>query len=810
MREGRAAHGANEAMATAGLMKRFDLSIGDQFTTNLQDFTITGVVRDHLVGDWDEILFLDPTQLPAENEPESQGLVYYLLGEQPPTWELAKELNKHGVVLTAGSIMLNPPSEAEFLAYAGTYIDGEPRWVVDASEAGVLLLLGLLALLEVGLLAGTAFAVGARQQQRDLALLAVSGAEAGMLRLVVTAGGIWLGTIAGILGASLGVATGSVWVWASLESGDTQFGGIHIPVLGVLGMALIAVTSGVCAAAIPARAVALQAAAQALKPEPIASANKRNATQFGWFLLGIGALALLGALFLALLTRNSSYLSATYKMSVSLVIFGAVALLLGLIFLVGSIVQRLSVVTDRLPLALRLALRDANRNRNRTVPAVAAVLAAVTLSSALTVFTSSALRWEDRDYQWSYHLNQGALALEFLEYEEERLASNITETTSVTLGRAAPADLLGPLQRILGPNVETQVISGSPNANICTELTSFDESSAQLQDQEPCLGWGLLEPEEHRCVLAPDYLPVNLDDWRCQGAIAEAGQSLGWPGLIVGGEEELKLVLGQTPSFEALQMLRHGGAVISNPVFLTDSGQTTVFSYDPNEDFDAQNWEQSAPERVLRPIYKPVTTQSIPAMVEEPQKPLNYFAVISPQTAKDLGIPVAERSIIFSLDHTPNNEKFEELFIALHPFVGEYGIVDFESGPPADLNNVLWFLVLLSMLVTLGAAGITAGLALADGQQDQAVLSRIGADHRLRKRLSAAQALLTAALGTLLGIVAGTVPMLTLLGLTRELTPVIPWLQLTVIILVVPLAAAGAAWLLTRGRLPSAPRQIRG
>ena len=65
-----------------------------------------------------------------------------------------------------------------------------------------------MALLEVVLLAGPAFAVSARRQARTLALMAASGGTPRQARRVVLASGIVLGALAALLGAVLGVVLG--------------------------------------------------------------------------------------------------------------------------------------------------------------------------------------------------------------------------------------------------------------------------------------------------------------------------------------------------------------------------------------------------------------------------------------------------------------------------------------------------------------------------------------------------------------------------------------------------------------------------
>ena len=97
---------------------------------------------------------------------------------------------------------------------------------------------------------------------------------------------------------------------------------------------------------------------------------------------------------------------------------------------------------------------------------------------------------------------------------------------------------------------------------------------------------------------------------------------------------------------------------------------------------------------------------------------------------------------------------------------------------------------------------------MADSRKDHVTLAGVGAAPRLRKALAGSQALMTAGLGTVLGSVAGIVPavlMVTATGMAR--TAVVPWLQLVVLLIAVPLTGAALAWLFTRARLPVSRRE---
>ena len=124
---------------------------------------------------------------------------------------------------------------------------------VDALRALALVaLIVALGLLEVVLLAGTAFAVGARRQVRELGLVAASGGSPRDIRRIVLAQGLVLGALGAALGVALGfaVAIGGRPLWERLADSEIvgwTFGPAEIAVAALVGL-----LSGLAAAVLPA------------------------------------------------------------------------------------------------------------------------------------------------------------------------------------------------------------------------------------------------------------------------------------------------------------------------------------------------------------------------------------------------------------------------------------------------------------------------------------------------------------------------------------------------------------------------------
>lgn len=130
------------------------------------------------------------------------------------------------------------------------------------------------------------------------------------------------------------------------------------------------------------------------------------------------------------------------------------------------------------------------------------------------------------------------------------------------------------------------------------------------------------------------------------------------------------------------------------------------------------------------------------------------------------------------------------------------GWLSVERGYVSDYALGLMLLVGAAAVITLGATGIATGLAQADARADHATLAAVGAAPAIRRRLAAAQALSLAALGSLLGIASGFVPALALIGAVRSLEVTVPWVQLSLVLVGIPLLAGASAFAFTRSRVP--------
>jgi putative ABC transport system permease protein len=175
--------------------------------------------------------------------------------------------------------------------------------------------------------------------------------------------------------------------------------------------------------------------------------------------------------------------------------------------------------------------------------------------------------------------------------------------------------------------------------------------------------------------------------------------------------------------------------------------------------------------------------------------------VYSPAAAAALGLRTRPGALLLRFDTLPTTDQEEAARAALAD-AGIESSLSIERGYVSDYGLGLLALIVGAGAVTLGASGVATGLAQADARADHATLAAVGAAPRLRRALAAAQALTIAGLGTVLGIAAGFVPAMALIGALDSVDLVLPWRLLATVLVVIPLLAAGLAWLLTRSRVP--------
>ena len=629
----------------------------------------------------------------------------------PAPHALAKSLTAHGVAMMPRDVMFHPHAWR---------VQAPTPGLVDPASLAIGALVVLFGLIEVVLIVGSAFAVGARRQVRDLGLVAASGGAPADVRRVLLAQGLVLGAGASVLGAVAGVLAFRAGTPLYEQLVHQRIWTHEIDWLSVVGVTVLGALTGLVAALLPAWSIGRLTPVAALSGRFPIRAGESRAHRPAFVLAGLGLVVLL----------LSGWWTATeyappprevmqvnefgYQPSSVPVVVGVLGLLMlisGVVWAAPYAVRRIAALGRLLPLSGRFAFRDAARHRFRT--AAAAVTLIVTVAGA--VFAGFAVQAAARS------MGQGSVPLHTISvYLEEY------ETTGLTT--AARVDkVLATLHSVIGP-AETLVASRASRPG---------KAYSELAIRGPR---GFFEP-------------VRVVD-----------------------EQTLERLVGSDAG-AALEAFRAGSVVTTNrrPV---RQGKVTV-AVDPGARKPENRW--TLPAVVVRPSGTAAGSELFSAWVSE-------------ETVRGMGLLAVPTTITVLADRTVTSADMSRLAV--------YGI----SGWSPDTDLEVIGLIRLAVtgaagLLTLLVVGIAVALSAAEGRADQATMAAIGAGPWRRRSFGAMHGLFLGVVGVLLGMVVGMPAGAALTQVDGVPGIAVPWLSVGGVLLVVPLLAWIAGWLVTSTRL---------
>ena len=399
-----------------------------------------------------------------------EGVRSWLVGGAPITWDQVRALNAMGVVVLSRQVVEHPPPSDQ--------ISPQVRYAASSDRSAVytvLVLVGVMALIEVVLLAGPAFAVGARRQSRALALIAANGGTPSQSRRVILGTAVVIGAVATVVGIVLGIALGRGLVPVLQSMADTWFGPFQVRWDHVLGIAAFGLLSSFLAAVVPAWIASRQDVVAVLAGRRGDRAASRRSPIIGLVLTAAGiVVAVLGS-------RQGS--------GQTMIAGAAVLSIFGMIFLVPVVVLGVARLGRRFPLPLRYAVRDAARHRTRTVPAVAAVAATVAGVVALSIANTSDQAQAKADYVEEVPVGTGVVTdyarrPGFLDSARTALEAAGLDSSTVNgvSGHGRDPGVRGPARRIYGSSTSTlgtqTVVADRLPAVLPEEISATERAAA--------------------------------------------------------------------------------------------------------------------------------------------------------------------------------------------------------------------------------------------------------------------------------------------------------------------------------------------
>ncbi|MGC0312699.1 FtsX-like permease family protein [Kitasatospora acidiphila] len=754
---GRAPADDREIAATRTFLDRSGLKVGSTTSLGDRSFTITGVAEypddlnaTTLVGRPSAVAKAGGTAQQAADTVHSW--LVKLPSGTAVDWPKVLELNRNGFIATSRSVVLHPPARSQVPFYVQQDRYGSSTSALDQADRVTLATVVGMALLEIVLLAGPAFAVGARRSRRQLGLLAAAGGDRAQVRAVVLGGGVVLG----LAGATVGVALAALLVTLGQDRlelmAGKRFGSLALVPADLFGVMAVGLVTGLLAAVVPAVQAARQDVVAALTGRGTVKPPARRLLLLGVLMVGGGAaLALLGA---AALTRGRS----------AAVLGGSMIAELGMVACIPTVVGLFGRLGRFLPLAPRMALRDSVRHRGRTAPAVAAVMAAVAGSVAVGVYVASGNAEQRAAYESSVPDKAVTLFLDATDHDPATAAAQ-----RAAVEQAMPD--LGPSATVL-----------SVRYGNCTTPAGCGEVTAEAPPATRCPADDLIARNQ------PVPYQVQADP-RCRR------NDQGRFGTLVSGDPGVLHNLFGLRDPAAEQAAAAGKAVVFDASMIQD-GKAVVRLQEP-----------FGPAGSPPPPYRDVQVDAVLA-------PLARSAArmyLAPDAVARLGLTTVNSGLVWLPAAMPSDAAAQRAVGALSATAVSSNNFTVERGFQPHNTTVTLGLTAFAGLVALGAAGIATGLAAADSQRDLATLAAVGAAPGIRRRLSGFQCGVIAAMGTILGTVCGIVPAIALRRVqdtaSGSLVPgvhtviAVPWPTLGLTLVVLPLIATGAAALLTRSRI---------
>ncbi|MBW8761659.1 MAG: FtsX-like permease family protein [Microbacterium sp.] len=759
--DGRSPTGPDEMMATPAALGRLGLRIGD--TVELADparsLTVTGTMSAAVLPSDVPALFL-PASVEVRGEPK------WYLPEHELSWEEVEELNEHGVVAFSRAVALDPPD------MSGTDAEGA-RVDYWSSRWPIFIMLGAASLFSayvVVMLAGAAFAVSARRQQRALAVAASVGASASDLRRIVLLQGTTLGIAAGAVGAVVGIGAGAA-VLAVVDNGSTaQFPGLHLPWEMVLAIVALAVLVGTASAAVPAHTVARSDVLSALRGARRPQRARPSHPIWGSVLVVVGlAVTIAAAVALTVIDPSIAWDSPLRTAPPYGVIIGPIVVQLGVVLSGRWLLWTTARLFSRIGLSARLASRDAAANASRSVPAFGAIGATVFIG----VFALSGVAMQNGQSarNWYYQAPVGSMAVTYVPTGTGGEYTPLSEHEIDEAGAAA---------------LDLAAASGSRRIAVVER-----QPEPWLADADD-----MPSASVRALALLPDEYLIDSDRSFMTGS-----QDPSDPISVIDADE-IETALGVRLTSAQLAAYRDGAAISADPRFVTE--QTLEIS--------AWTWAQAVdgalPSNIWRespamPAWEPpLWTERLPAIsLDLPLQPV--LVAISPQTADRLGITTAPRLVIAGFDTAVPLDMRDRLGAQAETLSTSSWTLTagWEDGPPDD---TLWMAPIIAAVATLvlGASAVALSLARFERRPDDATVSAVGGSDGLRRRIGFWQGLIIAGFGTLTGAVAGILPPL---GIAMQsggmlLASDIPWTVLVALAVALPLAIAVVSWLVTPRR----------
>jgi putative ABC transport system permease protein len=765
----------NEVLVSKAGLERLGLGIGDslKLTSLNESRKIVGVATDALRGRDISAIFAGTASITGVlPESDLANTSFYLVSDEPVTWETVVKLNRLGIGVLSKEVVLNPPTDGEIPAYAAGYQKSQDTGLLSA--LGGVAAFMTLAFVPIAVLAGSAFSFGARRQARTLAVLSSLGAKRKYLRFITIANGIWLGFLGGLLGVLAGLLAAYFVLPLFSDGSKSTYPGFHIPWLSLSGIVLAAAIIGAVVSVIPAITAAKVDVLSTLRGVRSGATVKKRLGIAGMVVTLIGAAT----------TVAGGVLLSNYGLEVQLAgnynpfimqllqlmpVLGSIILIIGLLMMSGWLLVLTRFALKRAGVLANYATNDLIFNRKRYQSVISAVLATSYVASALLGVLYSFDKTGEENYvnrlpenqlvnnpiwslsDWSSGDTDSIKPKESYELRLKegllRLESNLKIATSVApINSAALVSVHAPLSQ-LGYKVD--MLTGIPEYGAEGDqplirvnkefLCPWDPTSPRNKEFVALESSNKVEDQKAKLEITrdPKYRYCDSVDFQRQT-------------LYVGTAEDLTALLGKPASKEAIAALNSGGAVALSPsLYVSNSVYLDWYPSGSQEILNAKKGDVTGDPLINNlPTPELKKTVALDAVLEESIN-RDLTIMISKATANSLGIDYKAGIMVVNYQDALTVAQTDQLNANLN---GGYVM---ETGYPGNPELVAWIVFAIGGFFVLAATAVALGLSQIEARADLSTLGSIGAPRRFRARVLGLQALLLTGLGTLLGSATG-------------------------------------------------------
>ncbi len=605
----------------------------------------------------------------------------------------------------------------------------------------IVLALATVGMLLIALVSVGGFTVLAQRRLRALGMLESMGATDRNVRLVLRANGVIVGAVGAVVGFALGLVA-----WLAFRPHNEQSAHHLIPMFAlpwtviVVAMAL-AVVATFFAAGHPARAITRVPVVSALagRPEPPRQVHRS-------FVPGVIALVI-GFVFFSLSGAGHQGSGVIW------LIPGFVALITGIILVSPFFLALLARVGRKSPIAVRLALRDLSRYRARSGSALSAISVGVLI--AVVICAVAVARYSN-----------------VFDYVGPNMASNELVVYSPSSGYAGNGP--GPSGSTTAtPSIKSQDagVHSIASAVGATDVIELDSPAPSVGLQNPS-GFGrqwsgtiyVATPALLRAYgINPSSIPSNVDVLSARPGLSGSGVQLTYGSGGKGGGQLVGPGAGGGggPGPGNTNTCDPRGCV-AHPVVQEESQLPTG---------------TSAPNTVI-------TESELHRLHLASESSLNGWLL-------QANSPITSAQILNAQAVAATNDLS----------------IESKNSAPSSAEIVNWATV-FAIALALGILAMSIGLIRSETASELRTLTATGASSRTRRSLTAVTAGGLAFLGALLGTVAAYVGLAgwfhsnALEGGLSDIIDHIPWTNLFLIVIAMPVVAMIVGWMLA-GRDPT-------